>query len=70
MTTIAFTTLKHLPVPLLVLPLLQGITLVNGAMGRLLGIDLVDAAAGIERLPSIADILQGCEMPQLGINIL
>lgn len=70
MTTIAFTTLKHLPVTLLVLPWLQRIALANEAMGRLLGIDLVDSVAGIERLSSITDILQGHEMLQLGIDIL
>ena len=70
MTTIVFTTLKHLPAPLPVLPLLQRIVLTNEAMGWLLGIDLVNAAVGIERLPSITDILQGRKMPQLGIDIL
>jgi len=49
MTTITFTTFKHLPVPLPVLPWLQIISLANKAIERLLGIDPVDAAASIER---------------------
>ena len=61
-TEIAFTALRHLPIPVIVLTSLKTIALANEAMGRLLGLHR-DAA-------SATDALKGQTLSQIGIDMV
>ena len=76
---IAFTALQYLPMPVLVLASSKSIVLANEAMGRLLGIDVLDEQEGDDvgnegldtrQVKSATDILYGCTLSQLGLDLL
>lgn len=70
-TTMAFSTLQYLPVPLLVLSSLKTVALANEALGRLLSLDR--SALNIEKpdaMQTVTDKLRGQTMSELGIGML
>ena len=81
-TDMAFTALHYLPMPVLVLSSAKTIVLANEAIGRLLGIDMLDEheeedadANALQRIPtkevkSASDILYGVTLSQLGLDLL
>lgn len=79
-TSMAFTALQYLPMPILVLSSTKQVVLANESMGRLLGIDLSPEETGEEgaelsnidsTTPSNAtELLQGRTLGDLGIDLL
>lgn len=73
-TTTAFTALRFLPIPLLVLSSSKTVVLANEAVGRLLGLNVTALAEDGNKDPTAAlsktDLLCGKEVSQLGIDVL
>jgi len=61
-TEMAFTALRYLPIPVIVLTSLKTIALANEAMGRLLGLHRGTASA--------TDVLSGQTLSQIGIDMV
>lgn len=79
-TSMAFTALQYLPMPILVLSSTKQVVLANESMGRLLGIDLSPDETGedgedLSKIDSITphnatELLQGRTLGELGIDLL
>lgn len=70
----ALSALQYLPTPLLVLSSLKTVILANEAMGRLLGLDALDADNSKAEDRSVSsrtlDLLRGQSLSQIGIDVM